>query len=345
VRPLGRRRPGLQRFRGVRVLAIAAFLFLPACAPAGVSKQSRDVAEFYNVVFFLAVVIFVGVNGALLYFVMKYRRKPTDVTMPPQIHGSTAAEITWTVIPALIVFALFGMSWTTIRAVDKKAAHPTVVVNVQGFQWLWQFNYGNNFTVKPVKGAVPVMKVPINEPIRFVLTSDNVIHSFYLPDLLFKRDAVPGRQNQFDVTIDTPGRYKGQCAEFCGTDHATMNFVLEALDRKDFDAWVKDAKAQSCKGEPKEPVEIHAPAGQIAFDTDCLVVPANKPVKVTFTNGGGQPHNFAVAKSAAVPAPLGTTGKPIASGSETGEIPAQPVGQYYFYCQVHPGMNGTYKVQ
>ena len=307
-------------------------------------------ASFYNVVFFLAVVVFVGVNGALLYFVTKYRRKPTDVTMPPQIHGSTAAEITWTVIPALIVLGLFGMSWSTMRSMDKKSAKPGVVINVQGFQWSWNFNYGNNFIVKPTKEVpVPMLVVPLNEPIRFVLTSDNVIHSFFLPDLLFKRDVIPGRQNEFEITIDTPSDYKGQCAEFCGTDHAKMNFVLRAVDRPHFDAWAKEAKAQSgaanCKGDAADSLEISAPAGQIAFDKDCLVAAANKAVKVTFSNGGGQPHNFAVSKSSTDLAPLGTTGKPIPSGSETDEIPAQPAGLYYFYCQVHPVMNGTYKVQ
>lgn len=345
MQPPGRRF-GVSRSPGVRVLAIAALLLLSACAPVGASRQSRDVGAFYNVVFFLALVVFIGINGTLLYFVTKYRRKPTDVTMPPQIHGSTAAEITWTVIPALIILVLFGMSWSTIRAMDRKTkGAPGVVVNVQGYQWNWQFNYGSNFTVKPTKGDIPVMKVPINEPIRFVLTSDNVIHSFYLPDLLFKRDVVPGRQNEFDVTIDAPGKYKGQCAEFCGTDHAKMNFVLEAVNRSAFDAWVKAAKSKACEGTPGDALEIHAPAGQIAFDKDCLVAPANKAVKVTFSNGGGQPHNFAVSKSSSDLAPLGTTGTPIKAGSATGEIPPQPAGQYYFYCQVHPGMNGTYKVQ
>jgi cytochrome c oxidase subunit 2 len=347
VRPQGRRLPGGQGLPAVRVLAITSILLLvTACAPAGGSAASRQVGDFYNVVFFLAVVIFVAVNGALLFFVLRYRRRPTDVEMPPQIHGSTVAEVTWTVIPALIVLGLFGMSWSTMHAVDHKSDHPTVVVNVQGFQWNWAFNYGGGLTVKPpIGGGSTVMKVPINEPIRFVLTSDNVIHSFYLPGLLFKRDVIPGRVNQFDMTIDTPGSYHGQCAEFCGTDHAKMTFVLDAVPRADFDKWVKDTKASACTGDPKPTAEVSAPAQQIAYDKDCLVVPAGQPVKLTFTNGGGQPHNVAVAKSSTELTPLGRSGDPIPSGSESGVVPALQAGQYYFYCQVHPGMNGTYKVQ
>ncbi|MEO6714862.1 MAG: cytochrome c oxidase subunit II [Mycobacteriales bacterium] len=351
VRPFGRRLPSGPRPFGVRVLAIAAMGLLTGCAPTGGSVESREIGDFYNVVFFLALVVFVGVNGALLYFVTKYRRRPTDVGMPPQIHGSTIAEVTWTVLPALLVFGLFGMSWSSMRSVDRKDEPPNVTVNVQGYQWNWEFDYGNNFKVKAKKDAdgkplVPLMKVPVGERIRFVLTSDNVIHSFFLPEMLFKRDVVPGRLNQFDITIDSAGLYKGQCAEFCGTDHALMNFQLQALNRADFEAWVKDEKANSCAGEPAGTLELASPPGQIAYDKDCLVAPAGQPVKLTYTNGGGQPHNVLVVKSEKERGTLfGKSGDPIPSGTETGEIAAQPAGQYFFFCQVHPVMNGTYKVQ
>ena len=129
MRPLGRRRSGKSGLPGVRLLAITAFLLLPACASTdSVTKSGRDIGSFYNFVFFIALVVFVGVNGALIYFVAKYRRKPTDVDMPPQVHGSTVAEITWTVIPALVVFGLFGMSWTTMQSVDAKADTPDVII-------------------------------------------------------------------------------------------------------------------------------------------------------------------------------------------------------------------------
>lgn len=336
----------------MRFLAFAALLLLPACARTdSASVAGREIGSFYNVVFFVALVVFVGVNGALLYFVAKYRRKPTDVDMPPQVHGSTVAEITWTVIPALVVFGLFGMSWTTMQSVDKKADKPGVIVNVQGYQWNWQFNYGNRFTVKaplPKPGEptpIPEMRVPINEPIRFVLSSDNVIHSFYVPEMLFKRDVVPGRLNEFDATFDAPAVYKGQCAEFCGTQHAAMNFVLRAVNRKDFDAWVKDSKAKSCEGAPSATLELNAPQGQIAYDKDCLVVPAGKPVKITFNNGGPALHNVVLAASQADPKPLAQSGPPIGAGQQVADFPALPAGQNYFYCLVHPVMNGTYKVQ
>ena len=352
MRPLGRRRSGKSGLPGVRLLAIAAFLLLPACASTdSVTSSGREIGTFYNFVFFIALVVFVGVNGALLYFVAKYRRKPTDVDMPPQVHGSTVAEITWTVIPALVVFGLFAMSWTTMQSVGNEKDEPgMVVVNVQGYQWNWQFNYGGDFTVKapPIKDGkqqFPELQVPINEPVRFVLTSDNVIHSFYVPDTLFKMDVVPGRANEFETRFDASAVYKGQCAEFCGTQHSAMNFTLKAVPRKDFDAWVKDSKAKACAGEPSETLEIAAPQGQIAFDKDCLVAPAGKPVNITFNNGGPELHNVVLAESQANPAPIAQTGKPIPAGQQTAVFPAQPAGKKFFYCLVHPVMNGTYTVQ
>jgi len=343
VRPPGRRLP-----TSARVLAIGALLLLlPGCAPEAVSKQGRDIGTFYNVVFVLAVLIFALVNGALIYFVTRYRRRPTDVTMPPQIHGSTAAEITWTVIPSLIVFGLFGMSWMSLRSLerDEKAA-PGVVVEVQGFQWQWQFNYGDGLVVKQQPGSTdpPELWVPINEPIRFVLTSDNVIHAFSVPEFLFKQDVVPGRQNQFQITVDVPGRYRGQCAEFCGKDHAAMNFTVVAINRGEFDAWAKQAKTQACEGQPAETIEISSPAGQIAFDKSCVVAAAGKEITLKYSNGGPDLHNVAVSPSADDPKPFGQSGQPVGSGSQEGKIPAKEPGDYYFYCQVHPVMNGTYKV-
>jgi plastocyanin len=92
-------------------------------------------------------------------------------------------------------------------------------------------------------------------------------------------------------------------------------------------------------------MDISSPVGQVAFDKSCLVAPANQPVTVTYTNGGGQLHNWTLAKSAAEPAPILQSGPPIDKGSQTVTVPPQPAGQLYFYCLVHPGMNGTYKVQ
>lgn len=323
-------------------------LLLTGCAPPAATKQGQDMATFYNVVFVLAVVIFGGVNAALIYFVTRYRRKPTDVAMPPQIHGSTAAEITWTVIPSLIVFGLFGMSWMSIRDVDRAAKEtPGVVIEVQGFQWAWQFNYGDGLVVKQKPGDTkpPLMYIPINEPVKFVLTSDNVIHAFSVPRFLFKQDVVPGRQNEFTITADAAGTYEGQCAEFCGKDHAAMTFSVRAVGRGEFDDWAKTAKLAACEGQPSATLEVSSPAGQIAFDKDCLVAEADKEISLKYTNGGGEPHNVAVSPSRDDLKPFGTSGPAIRSGSQEGKIPAQKAGQYYFYCTVHPAMNGTYKVQ
>ena len=345
MRPPGRRLP-----RSVRAVALGAlFLLLPACAGDAASEQGSEIATFYDVVFVLAVLVFLGVNGALIHFVIKYRRKPTDVDMPPQIHGNTTAEVVWTVIPSLVVLGLFGMSWSSMRSIDSESkTEPAVLIEAQGAQWAWQFNYGDNLVIKQRAGSTdpPELHLPIGEPVRFSLVSPDVIHAFYVPEFFFKKDVVPGKVNTFDITVDKVGTYHGQCAEFCGTEHSKMIFKVKATSRADFDEWRKTAKAAACEGQPAEAVEIKSPPNTIAFDKDCVVVPANKDVKLTYTNEGGELHNVAVTPSAnELGTVLGKSGDPIGSGTQTGTVKAQPPGSYYYYCQVHPAMNGTWKVQ
>jgi plastocyanin len=203
------------------------------------------------------------------------------------------------------------------------------------------------------------MVVPVGEDVRLVLTSNNVIHAFYVPNFLFKRDVVPGRQNQFDFRVDIPGTYKGQCAEFCGRDHAKMTFRVKAVDRAEFDKFIEGLSGDACQGDdtpPSAALAIKAPAGEIRFvdvktgeQERCLKAPANAPVKIEFSNGGGLPHNVAIitgTPAAPEKTHLGLpAAKTIDGGSTTYDVPALPAGQYTFYCQVHPIMNGTYLVQ
>ncbi|MCA1824728.1 MAG: cytochrome c oxidase subunit II [Frankia sp.] len=293
------------------------------------------------------------VNGVLIYAVIRYRRRPDDDgSLPPQTHGNTAAEVTWTVIPLIVVLGLFWLSYTGIKEIDKPHKTYGAVIQVQGFQWFWTFNYGNNVTVKPGPRPedYPVLVVPYGENIKIVETSDNVIHSFYVPNFLFKRDVVPDRENTFEFRVDVPGVYRGQCAEFCGTGHAMMNFVVRAVTRGEFDKWYAEQKANAgcgaTKAAPASALQISSLAGQTQFDKDCLVAKAGAPTTLTFRNGGGLPHNWALfTKAPDAGGQQIVAGKIIQSGSEPVQVPAQQPGSYYFLCQVHPGMNGTYQVR
>jgi cytochrome c oxidase subunit 2 len=336
-----------------RAAAFASLFLLSGCAPQAATTQGKHINSMYTVVLVLAVVIWVGVVGAILWAVVRYRRQPGDDVLPPQTHGNTTFEVIWTAVPTLIVLALFAMSYNTLRVVDKKTPVGKLgaIIEVTGIQWSWEFNYGNGVIVKKDSqkaGDIPRMVVPVGEPIRVELRSDNVIHAFYVPDFLFKRDVVPGRANAFDFTVDVPGIYKGQCAELCGTDHAKMTFEVQAVGRSTFDKWLVEQKAKAaakaCDAAPVSPVTISTTGDTLKFDQPCVSVPAGQPVPLTYQHKSGSPsHNVAVfTKDPSAGGTQLVATKIIGSGSDTVTVPAQPPGTYYFFCQVHPQMNGSY---
>jgi cytochrome c oxidase subunit 2 len=140
-----------------------------------------------------------------------------------------------------MVAALFGFAYATQRNVDDLDPNPDMEIVVQGFQWQWQFHYPDqDVVVTGFPNEAPTLVLPVDETIRVRTESDDVIHSFYVPEFNFKRDTIPGSPTEFDLTIDNVGTYRGQCAEFCGLDHARMTFDIEAVSASDFQAWVKD---------------------------------------------------------------------------------------------------------
>ena len=142
----------------------------------------------------------------------------------------------------MIVFILFGVSMVSLADVEARSDNPGVVVQVDGFQWNWTFRYEDGPVVNSVGGEPPVLAVPVGEPVRLVLNSLDVNHAFYVPQFLIKRDLIDlgenGRDNELEFTITEAGTYAGQCAEFCGTSHADMKFVVDAMSRADYDAYI-----------------------------------------------------------------------------------------------------------
>jgi cytochrome c oxidase subunit 2 len=177
--------------------------------------------------------------------ILRYRRRPGDEDhLPPQIGHITWLEVVWTALPIVTILVLFGLTLSTLGKVDALAAAPPVTVNVTAFRWQWRFDYaGTNVTVAGAPEKPAEMVVPAGEPIHIVLTSADVDHSFYVPAFLFKRDAIPGKPNEFDLTITDPGTYSGQCAEFCGVFHDRMTLTVRAVTRAEFDAWLRSSAA------------------------------------------------------------------------------------------------------
>jgi cytochrome c oxidase subunit II len=337
-----------RRTRWAAGLVLVGTTLLAGCGSyPGVTVQSRNAHDLYNLMFVIATVIFVLVEGLILWAVLRYRRR--DDTLPPQFHGNNLLEVGWTLGPLLIVGVLFWFSWQAQHRVEAETPNPDVTVNVTGFQWQWSFTFqGEKVRVeenKPpqdltLKGTIarpPQIYLPVGRSIHFNLQSRDVIHSFYIAQFLFKRDAIPGQTNHFEVTIEKPGTYAGQCAEFCGQAHNGMHFSIKAVPQAEYRRWLDDRKRAAASGCPDDPTRGQIAAKQVAFDKDCLAAPAGKPFTLKFDNQEAKPHNVSVYRDETASQVL-FRGQ-IITGPQTitYNIKPLPKGTLFFRCDVHPG--------
>jgi cytochrome c oxidase subunit 2 len=352
VRVVWRKRTGL--------LAALAALMLSGCASETVTKTGRETANLYNIVLVMATIVFVAVEAAIIWQVVKYRKRRNAVTgLPPQIHGNRQIEILWTALPSVVIAALFVMSMKVLYDVN---AEPTsqLTVQVVGYQWQWTFNYldkdGKTIVSEGAKGQQgPTLYLPTNREIHFEEVSNDVIHSFFVPAFFFKRDVVPGRTNTFNLMVDRAGTFVGECAEFCGDFHNEMTFTVRSMPGPQFDSWLNKQAAQQAKGPQCTPSgpNVQVSAKNIHFDTDCLAAPANQPFTITFDNQDpGVDHNVEVYSK-----PPAKGGKRLAGASGASDFfpgvatkvyKSAPLkaGRYWFQCDVHPtAMFGTFIVK
>lgn len=197
----------------------------------------------------LAVGVFVW--GLIFWCVIRYRKRGN--TLPVQTRYNLPMEFLYTIAPILVVSVLFYYTAVVQTDVIKESKNPDVTVEVVGFKWNWQFNYRDGQgpdanTVASVLGTsevIPVLVLPSGKSIRFEETSRDVIHSFWVPDLLFKRDVLPGNvRNSFEVSsIDQEGAFVGRCAELCGSYHAFMNFELRVVSPQKYEQFLAAKKA------------------------------------------------------------------------------------------------------
>jgi len=326
-------------------------LLLTACAQQPMTEQGEKIYTLYNLVLAIAVVIGVGVIGMILLSCVRYRKQPGDETLPPQTHGNTTFEVIWTAIPTVIVLALFGMSFATIRAVDKPSGDHAAIIEVRGYQWSWTFDYGTNKAGTRVlvrtqnNRTPPEMVVPVGEKVHIEQRSDNVMHSFFVPAFLFKRDLIPGKANGFDITVTSPGVYHGQCAELCGTEHAQMTFTVRAVSRAEFDTWFNAYKPPlpECKDTAQAGTEatVRAVEGAAEWADLCAYLKAGQRVRLTMDNPGGMPHNIAVYEGPLSENKLVEAGEILDAGKDTIEFELEAGKDYRYYCQVHPLMEGV----
>lgn len=213
-------------------------------APRGATRQGRDIFRLWQGSMWAAVAVGVFVWALILFAVIRFRRRPgDDDAIPKQTHANVPLEIAYTATPLVIVAVLFFVNVRTQERVDRVSADPTVTIEVTGFQWQWRFRYREaGVEVVGTNEQDPVMVLPAETTVRLVLRATDVIHSFYVPEFLFKRDTVPGITNEFELEVLEEGRYDGRCAEFCGLLHDRMDFVVEAVPRAEFDRWTAEQR-------------------------------------------------------------------------------------------------------
>jgi cytochrome c oxidase subunit 2 len=235
--------------------------------------------------FWIAVVIGIGVVGATIFLALRFREKPGEDRSPKQIHGHSTLEITWTIVPALILAVMGIFTIATIFDLSKEPKGANVVhVNVTGKQWWWEFDY-TNAAKKTQFATANEMHIPINTPVYLTMTGADVIHSFWVPNLAGKKDVVPGRTSYLTIEGSKIGEYSGQCAEYCGLSHANMHFKVFVDSRADYDTWVSNQEA-SRTAELSKTILSKSGANSIYGCTQCHTFDPN----VTGTRGPNLTH-------------------------------------------------------
>ncbi|MFL5800841.1 MAG: cytochrome c oxidase subunit II [Roseiflexaceae bacterium] len=232
-----RRQPPVKWLLLAAVVVVALVLSacgenLPATTTYPEGTHARRIYELLVPIFWVALGVFVVVEGLLIYSVVRFRRRPNS-GVPTQIHGNTTIEIAWTIAPALILLVIAVLTFRT-QAIQSIQPPNAMKIQVTGHQWWWEFRYAGQNVV-----TAGDMYVPVGQDITLELMSKDVIHSFWMPKLAGKTDAIPGHTNLLSFQAEQPGIYHGLCAEFCGEQHAVMRFRVVVVPPDVFQSWVQ----------------------------------------------------------------------------------------------------------
>ena len=216
--------------------------------PDGITDEAQRMRDLWIGSSIAAMVVGVAVWVLIAWAAIRYRKRGNE--LPRQTAYNLPLEIVYTIIPFIIIAVLFFYTVTVQNRVQQRSENPDVTIAVNAFKWNWQFVYpdttdsngGEPVSTVGDSSEIPILVVPVDQTIRFELASADVIHSFWVPEFLFKLDIIPGnengRDNVFEVTVREEGAFVGRCAELCGTYHANMNFEVRAVSGEDYDAYL-----------------------------------------------------------------------------------------------------------
>ncbi|KII76161.1 cytochrome B559 subunit alpha [Vibrio renipiscarius] len=283
----------------------------------GVTQISGQVYELHMLIFYICCAIALVVFGAMFYSIFRHRKSKGAVAA--HFHESTKVEIIWTVIPIIILIAMAIPATKTLVAMED-TSQSDLTVKITGSQWKWHYSYFGEevefFSLLATsqkqidgleaKGAHYLLEVdnplvlPINRKIRFLMTSDDVIHSWWVPDFAVKKDTIPGFINEAWTRIDKPGVYRGQCAELCGRAHGFMPIVVHAMEEDDYDNWLAEQKIQIAQAKEEAAAALGSaltleelmPMGEKIYVERCAVCHQ--------ANGEGIPGAFPAIKGSPV---------------------------------------------
>ncbi|MFV0463739.1 MAG: cytochrome c oxidase subunit II [Nostocoides sp.] len=248
-------------------LAVLGIVTLSGCRaswadgllPRGVTEDSVLVNNLWVGAWIPVLLVGILVWGLTIYALIRFRAKDGDDELPEQVQYNIPLEVLYTVVPLLMVGVFFYFTARDESALMDTSKTPDVTINVVGKQWSWDFNYVDSnvheagtmaeLTGNPgVEETLPTLYLPVDQRVEFVLTSRDVIHSFWVPAFLKKLDMIPGRVNKFQVVPNQIGTFQGKCAELCGAYHSQMLFNVKVVSQADYEQHMNDLKAAGQTG-------------------------------------------------------------------------------------------------
>jgi cytochrome c oxidase subunit 2 len=245
-----------RRANALRVGALAVLLLcLAGCSPNDtftrvgfpdpITEQGKITLSLWQGSWIAGLLVGAVVWGMILWSVIFHRKRGDK--LPHQVRYNMPIEILYTVVPFVLIAVLFYYTAKDENTIDAIPAHPQVVVNVTGFQWSWEFNYPQDHIKTDGymwgQGPLPLLEIPEGETVEFNLTSTDVVHSFWVPEFLFKRDVIPGHPNHFAIKATQTGTFTGHCSELCGLYHSRMLFTLKVVTPAQYKTWIAQEQA------------------------------------------------------------------------------------------------------